>query len=87
MRKRDQIYEVEIKSQSLLREGKRGLITYFQGGTHEQIAANIRQLYPQYTQKEDLPMFNIRPISFKEYTERVTTGKISQKAQLLKAEA
>jgi len=87
MRKKEQLYEVEIKSQSLLREGKKGLITYFQGGNHQTVANHIRLLYPQYTKTEDKPMFNITPITKEEYRLRSDSGVVKQKAHLMKGSA
>ena len=85
--KKKQLYEVEIKSQALLREGKKGLVTYFQGGRKKQIASNVRFLYPQYTKPEDKPVINITPISFSEYEYRKNGGVIKQKAHLIEGEA
>ena len=87
MRKQEQLYEVELKSKALLKEGKKGFITYFKGGNKKTIASNVRVLYPQWTKAEDKPMVNITPISYREYQERTKTGDIKQKAHLLKAEA
>jgi hypothetical protein len=87
VRKKNQLYEVEIKSQSILREGKKGLIVYFQGGSHKTIGMNIQKLYPQYTKPEDKPMFTIRPMTKREYNERVESGKIQQKAHLVESRA
>ena len=39
-----QLYEVEIKSQSLLREGQKGFITYFRSDDAKLIASNVRYL-------------------------------------------
>ena len=76
MRKQERLYEVELKSKALLREGKKGFITYFKGGNKKAIAKNVRVLYPQWTKPEDAPMVNITPISYKEYKRRVEGGVI-----------
>jgi len=83
----NQLYEVEIKSQSLLKEEKKGFIIYFRGGTHQQIGKNVMKLYPSYTKPEDKPMINITPISEEEYTNRVMTGVIKQQGQLIEGRA
>jgi len=78
-----QLYEVEIKSASLLKEGKRSLITYFKGGKKKKIVQNVQFLYPQYTQTDDKPIVNIRPISQKEYDSRINSTMILQKQHLI----
>ncbi len=87
MRKQEQLYEVELKSKSLLREGKKGFITYFKGGNKKTIASNVRKLYPQWTKEEDKPIVNITPISYREYQSRLDSDIIKHKAHLMKAEA
>ncbi len=87
MRKQKQLYEVEIKSQSLLKEGKKGLITYFRGGNHQTVGKNIMKLYPQYTKAEDKPMFNIRAITEEEYKFRENSGTVTQKGHMVRGEA
>lgn len=86
MRKKNQMYEVEIKSEALLREGKRGFICYFQGGNKKTIVMNVQKLYPQFTQPEDKPVVNIRPIKYKEYEARLNGEPINQKQKLLQKE-
>lgn len=81
----EQLYEVEIKSQALLREGQRGFITYFRGGPEEAIVRNVQKLYPQFTKPKDKPNVLITPISEKEYSERKKGRKIKQKGQILQA--
>jgi len=44
--KSKKIYEVEIKSMALIREGKKSLITYFQGGPKKLIVSNLKYLFP-----------------------------------------
>lgn len=84
MAKKEQIYEVEIKSQALLREGKKSFITYFKGGRHKTIVMNVQKLYPQYTNPIDKPNIGITKISMEEYQNRAVTGVIKQKAHLMK---
>jgi hypothetical protein len=86
MRKKDQMYEVEIKSEALLREGKKSLITYFQGGNKKTIVMNCQKLYPQYTKGEDKPSVFITPIAFREYQERAFSGAVKQKGHLMNVE-
>lgn len=86
MRKDNQLYEVEIKSQSLLAEGKKSFITYFRGGNKKTIASNVRYLYPQYTKEEDKATVYITPITEEEYQSRVNGGMIKQKQHLIQGE-
>lgn len=83
MPKKEQLYEVEIRSQAIFREGKKSFITYFQGGEHKTIISNLKILYPQYTKPEDKPLIHITPISYKEYKKRLMGGQIIQKRQLI----
>lgn len=87
MRKQEQLYEVELKSLALIKDGKKGFITYFKGGNKKTIASNMRFLYPQWTNPEDKPIVNITPITFREYEKRTKSDSIKQKAHLMKAEA
>lgn len=87
MNNENKIYEVSIKSKALIAEGKKSLITYFKGGTHEQIIANARALYPQYTKVEDKPNIDITPISFREYERRRKGAQIIHKGIMVKGEA
>lgn len=86
MRRKDQMYEVEIKSQALLREGKQGFICYFKGGNKKTIVMNVQKLYPQYTHPDDAPVVNITPIKFREYESRKNGETIQQKQQMLQKE-
>jgi hypothetical protein len=86
VRHKNQMYEVEIKSNALLKEGKKSLITYFRGGNKKTIVNNTRVLYPQYTDPNDKPIVSITPITFREYEERVGGNMIHQKKHLVKAE-
>ena len=85
-RKKNQMYEVEIKSKAILKEGKKSLVTYFQGGNKKTIASNVRLLYPQYTREEDKATVFITPISYKDYLERVDGEAIKQKGHLIETE-
>lgn len=86
MRQKNQLYEVEIKSEALLREDKKGFICYFQGGNRKTIIMNVQKLYPQFTQPEDKPVVNIRPIRYKEYEARLNGEPIEQKQKLIQKE-
>ena len=83
MKKENQMYEVEIKSMAIINENKKGFITYFQGGTHEQIISNLKILYPQFMNVEDKPNVNITPISKREYKRRLNGNTIQQKGRVL----
>lgn len=86
MRKKHQLYEVELKSKAILKEGKKSLITYFSGGNKKTIASNVRKLYPQYTKKEDKAEVLITPISDEEYEARRTGKPINQKGHMVETE-
>jgi hypothetical protein len=81
--KKNKLYEVEIKSMALINEGKKSLITYFQGGTKKRIVSNVQKIFPQYTKMEDKPVVNITSITFKEYEERKSGGQIKQKVEMI----
>lgn len=83
MRKKNQLYEVEIKSLALIREGKKSFITYFRGGNKKTIVSNAMVLYPQFTKAEDKPVVNITPISYSEYQKRVDTNVVRQKQHVI----
>jgi|694.fasta_scaffold110241_2 hypothetical protein len=83
---KNKMYEVELKSKALLREGKKSLITYFQGGPKKLIVSNLKYLYPQYTNPEDKPQVDITPITFREFEERKNGTQVNQKRHLVKAE-
>lgn len=82
MRRKNQLYEVEIKSKALLDEGKKGFICYFKGGNKKTIIMNVQKLYPQYTKPEDSPVVNITPIRYNIYEARKNGGQIKQKQQI-----
>lgn len=83
MRKKDQMYQVELKSKSILREGKKSLITYFQGGNRKTIAMNVMRLYPQYTKPEDMPKVIITAIPYREYLKILNGGVVTQKSVMV----
>jgi len=83
MKKTKTLYEVEIKSRALIREGKKSFITYFQGGRAKRIISNLKILYPQYMNVDDKPFVNITIISQEEYEQRKNGKQIEQKAQLV----
>lgn len=78
------LYEVEIKSEAILAEGKKSFITYFRGGQKKTIVSNVRKLYPTYTDPKDKPVIEITPISEIEYQARVNGARIEQKRHLVK---
>ena len=80
------LYEVEIKSQALLKEGKKSFITYFQGGRAKRVISNLRLLYPQYMNPEDKPLVNITVITAEEYEARKSGKQIRHKAHMMEAE-
>jgi hypothetical protein len=84
--RRKTLYEVEIKSNALIRDGKKGFITYFEGGQKKTIVKNVMALYPQYTHPEDNPVVEITPISRADYKNRLNGEQIVQKRHLIKGE-
>jgi hypothetical protein len=47
---------------------------------------NVQKLYPQFTQLEDKPVVNIRPIKYREYEARLNGEPIEQKQKLIQKE-
>jgi len=82
-RRNKKLYEVEIKSMALINEGKKSLITYFQGGTKKRIVSNVQKIFPQYTKMEDKPVVNITRITMEEYEQRKNGGQIKQKVEMV----
>jgi hypothetical protein len=80
------LFEVEIKSQALLKENKKSFITYFQGGRAKRIISNLKILYPQYMNPDDKPLVNITIISKEEYEARKSGKQIQHKAHMMEAE-
>ena len=81
--KNKKLFEVEIKSMALINEGKKSLITYFQGGTKKRIVSNVQKIFPQYTKVEDKPVVNITRITMEEYEERKNGVSIKQKVEMI----
>ena len=84
--KKKNLYEVEIKSMAIIREGQKSLITYFQGGPIKRIISNVQKLYPQYTQAEDKPNVSVTKITYREFEQRLSGKLIEQKAHLIQGE-
>lgn len=85
--RRNQLLRVEIKSEAIFKEGKKGFVTYFRGGTDEMIIHDLKQLYPQFMNPDDHPVVNITPIKKKEYNFDRNTKRINEKQQLVNARA
>jgi hypothetical protein len=83
---KNNIYEVEIKSMAIIREGQKSLITYFKGGPVKRIISNLQILYPQYTHPEDKPNIRVTKITYSEFQERLNGKVIEQKAHLIEGE-
>jgi len=81
--KNKKLFEVEIKSMALINEGKKSLITYFQGGTKKRIVSNVQKIFPQYTKIEDKPVVNITRITMEEYEQRKNGGAIKQNLEMI----
>lgn len=85
------LYLVNIKSESLEKEGKKGLLIPMEFEyedikgvdkkvIHDAIIRDAIKLYPQYTKKEDTPIFNISDMTKKEYRRFVQTGVYKQRS-------
>lgn len=85
--RRNQLLRVEIKSEAIFKEGKKGFVTYFRGGTDEMIIHDLKQLYPQFMNPDDHPVVNITPIKKKEYNFDRNTKRINEKQQLVNMRA
>lgn len=83
---KNNLYEVEIKSMAIIREGQKSLITYFKGGPVKRIISNIQKLYPQYTNPDDKPHVSVTKITYREFEERLNGNVIRQKAHLIQGE-
>ena len=83
MEKENQLYEVEIKSQALLREDKKSFVTYFRGGEPKDVLMNARKLYPQYTNPEDKPVVHVNEITQEEYNKRFHDNVVYQRGVVL----
>ena len=83
---KNNLYEVEIKSMAIIREGRKSLITYFKGGPIKRIISNLQKLYPQYTNPDDQPNISVTKISYSEFQERLNGKTIRQKAHLIQGE-
>jgi len=84
--RKKKLYEVEIKSMAIIREGQKSLITYFQGGPVKRIISNVQRLYPQYTRPEDQPNVSVTAITYREFEQRLAGKMITQKAHLIQGE-
>lgn len=85
--KRNQLLRVEIKSEALVKEGKKGFITYFKGGSDKMIIHDLKQLYPQFMADEFKPNVDITPITRKQYNMDVNTKRVNVKGQMVKGRA
>ena len=83
----NQLLRVEIKSESIFKEGKKGFVTYFRGGSDEMIIHDLKQLYPQFMNPDDQPVVNITPIKKTEYNFDRNTKRINEKQQLVNTRA
>ena len=81
--RKNQLLRVEIKSESIFKEGKKSFVTYFRGGTDEMIIHDLKQLYPQFMNTDDSPVVNITPIKKTEYNFDRNTKRINEKQQLV----
>lgn len=85
------LYLVQIKSDSLVHEGsnallipmemdKEGLKGVTQKEIHDALIRDAIKLYPQYTKKEDNPIFTISRMTMKEYYRWKKTNVLKQKS-------
>jgi len=85
--KRNQILKVEIKSKAIFKDGKKGFITYFKGGTDKLIIHDLKQLYPQFMNPDDNPVVNITPIKKTEYNYDRNTKRVNEKQHIVNTRA
>lgn len=87
----EKIFLVQVKSNSILEEGKKALLIPMsfdyndikhkrKKRIHDALIRDAIKLYPQYTNIDDEPVFSIREMTRKEYEKWVKTGVVLQKS-------
>ena len=82
------LFLMQIKSKSILKEDKKALLIPMEIDeniegikdkvVHDALIRDAIKLYPQYTRKEDKPVFTISELTMEEYTKWKETNVLDQ---------
>lgn len=82
------LFLIQIKSKSILKEDKKALLIPMEMDeniegikdkvVHDALIRDAIKLYPQYTRKEDKPVFSISELTMEEYTKWKKTNVLDQ---------
>lgn len=82
------LFLIQIKSESILKEDKKALLIPMEMDEniegikdkviHDALIRDAIKLYPQYTRKEDKPVFSISELTMEEYTKWQETNVLDQ---------
>lgn len=82
------LFLIQIKSKSILKEDKKALLIPMEMDEniegikdkviHDALIRDAIKLYPQYTRKEDRPVFSISELTMEEYTKWKETNVLDQ---------
>jgi len=82
------LFLMQIKSKSILKEDKKALLIPMEMDeniegikdkvVHDALIRDAMKLYPQYTRKEDKPVFSISELTMEEYTKWKETNVLDQ---------
>lgn len=82
------LFLIQIKSKSILKEDKKALLIPMEMDeniegikdkvVHDALIRDAIKLYPQYTRKEDKPVFTISELTMEEYTKWKETNVLDQ---------
>ncbi len=82
------LFLIQIKSKSILKEDKKALLIPMEMDeniegikdkvVHDALIRDAMKLYPQYTRKEDKPVFSISELTMEEYTKWKETNVLDQ---------
>lgn len=82
------LFLIQIKSKSILKEDKKALLIPMEIDEniegikdkviHDALIRDAIKLYPQYTRKEDKPVFTISELTMEEYTKWKETNVLDQ---------
>ena len=82
------LFLMQIKSKSILKEDKKALLIPMEMDeniegikdkvVHDALIRDAIKLYPQYTRKEDKPVFTISELTMEEYTKWKETNVLDQ---------
>lgn len=82
------LFLIQIKSKSILKEDKKALLIPMEMDeniegikdkvVHDALIRDAIKLYPQYTRKEDKPVFSISELTMEEYAKWKKTNVLDQ---------